>query len=179
MTRDSSSVVMRGPHHEAARPKYAHLEIERRWLVDAGAAVHLELTDPVAITDRYIIGTRMRLRMMRRGDETVFKLTRKYECEDPVARPIVTAYLNPAEYEVFAALPALTLGKTRYKVRDGAHEYSLDRFAGPLQGLWLSEIELPDLRQIIALADPPWAVRDVTNDPAYQGANLARCGIPE
>jgi CYTH domain-containing protein len=179
MTPDSSSVVMRGPHHEAARPKYAHLEIERRWLVDAGAAVHLDLIDPVAITDRYISGTRMRLRMMRRGDETVFKLTRKYECEDPIARPIVTAYLDATEYEIFAALPALKLEKTRYTVRGGGHEFSLDRFSGPLQGLWLSEMELPDLSELTALADPPWAMRDVTQEPAYQGANLARCGIPE
>lgn len=170
---------MRGPHDEARHPKYAHLEIERRWLVDLAAVGGLTLEDALEISDRYVIGTRMRLRKMQRGDDVVFKLTRKYECDDPIARPIVTAYLDPAEYDVLAALPALSLVKTRYKVRHQGLDFSLDCFGGPLQGLWLSEIELADVDTLRALADPPWAARDVTDEPAYQGATLARSGIPE
>lgn len=170
---------MRGPLDEARHPKYAHLEIERRWLVDAGAASGLALEDPIEISDRYISGTRMRLRRMQRGDDVVFKLTRKYECDDPIARPIVTAYLDPAEYEVLTALPALSLVKTRHKVRHDGRDFSLDCFGGPLQGLWLSEIEFVDVEPFRAMPDPPWAVRDVTDEIQYQGATLARSGIPE
>ena len=170
---------MRGPADEAAHPKYAHLEIERRWLVDADKLANVDLVDPIAIHDRYIEGTRMRLRSMERGGAHVFKLTRKYECDEADARPIVTAYLDEAEYAVFASLPALELTKTRFKLAHGGHEFSIDRFHGALEGLMLAEIEMDDLAALRALPDPPWAVRDVTHDLPYQGATLARAGIPK
>jgi CYTH domain-containing protein len=177
--QDFPQIRMRGPQDEALRPKYAHLEIERRWLVDADALRSWALEDAVEISDRYILDARLRLRRMQRGEEVVFKLTRKYECDDAIARPTVTAYLDPGEYDALCALTALPLTKTRYKVRRGEHDFSLDRFDGPLQGLWLSEIELADVDMLRALADPPWTVRDVTDDIQYQGATLARAGIPK
>ncbi|QYJ05997.1 hypothetical protein [Qipengyuania flava] len=170
---------MRGAADEAEHPKYAHLEIERRWLVDADKLAHADLGDPVAIHDRYIEGTRMRLRRMERGGATVFKLTRKYECDEADARPIVTAYLEQAEHEVFASLPALELTKTRFKLAHGENVFSIDRFNGALEGLMLAEIEMDDLAALRALPDPPWAVRDVTHELPYQGATLARAGIPK
>lgn len=179
MTGDFARKRMRGPSDEALAPKYAHLEIERRWLVDPTLAASLAIVDPIVIEDRYIVGTRMRLRRMRQGIDTVFKLTRKYECNDPIARPIVTAYLDEDEYAVMCALPALPLAKTRYKVHHDGHDFSLDRFEGELQGLWLSEIELDDVTQLRQMAPPPWALRDVTDELAYQGAMLASSGIPK
>ena len=52
-------------------------------------------------------GTRLRLRRMTRPaiGEVIWKLTKKYECDDPSARPIVTSYLTEAEYRVLRALP--------------------------------------------------------------------------
>ena len=179
MSEDFNLKRMRGPADEEAHPKYAHLEIERRWLVDAGKLAIADLGDPIAIHDRYIEGTRMRLRRMERGGVHVFKLTRKYECGEADARPIVTAYLEQAEYEVFASLPALELSKTRLKLAFGGLALSIDRFQGPLEGLTLAEIEMDDLAALRALPDPPWAVRDVTHELPYQGATLARAGIPK
>lgn len=179
MTQDFLRIRMRGPEDEARHPKYAHLEIERRWLVDPDAVAGLALEDAIEISDRYITGTRMRLRRMQRGDDVVYKLTRKYECDAPIARPIVTAYIEASEFDVLAGLPALTLQKTRYKVRCRDHDFSLDRFAGPLQGLWLSEIELADVEALRGLANPEWSLRDVTDETSYQGATLARSGIPK
>lgn len=170
---------MRGPADEAAHPKYAHLEIERRWLVDSERLGNADLCDPIAIHDRYIEGTRTRLRRIERDGASVFKLTRKYECDKADARPIVTAYLEEAEYAVFASLPALELTKTRFKLAHGGHEFSIDRFHGALEGLMLAEIEMDDLAALRALRDPPWAVRDLTHDLPYQGATLARAGIPK
>ena len=170
---------MRGPADEAAHPKYAHREIERRWLVDAERLANAELRDPIVIHDRYIEGTRMRLRRMDRGGAIAFKLTRKYECEEADARPIVTAYITEAEYAVFASLPALELTKTRFKLAHGGNVFSIDHLGGALEGLVLAEIEMDDLAALRALPDPPWAVRDVTHELPYQGATLARAGIPK
>lgn len=168
---------MRTAEDEAAAPKYAHAERERRWLVHADAAPAGD--DPIAIVDRYITGTRLRLREMRRGDDVVWKLTKKYDCADPLARPIVTAYLSRAEYDVLATLPAVTLAKRRYRVSEGGHDFSLDRFDGPLAGLMLAELEIDDDAVLRALADPAWTVRDVSDDARYQGATLAAHGLPK
>jgi hypothetical protein len=43
-------------------PKYAHLEIERRWLADLGAVGALEGRAYREIHDSYIAGTRLRVR---------------------------------------------------------------------------------------------------------------------
>ena len=179
MSEDRILKRMRGPADEAARPKYAHREIERRWLVDAERLASAELRDPLVIHDRYIEGTRMRLRRMESGGAIVFKLTRKYECEEADARPIVTAYLDEVEYGVFAALPAFELTKTRFKLAHGENVFSIDRLDGAFEGLVLAEIEMDDLAALRALPDPPWAVRDVTYELPYQGATLARAGIPK
>lgn len=170
---------MRTVADEAASPKYAHLERERRWLVDPTVLEDRLLTDPIEIQDRYLLDTRLRLRRMDAEGQTVWKLTRKYECADPLARPIVTAYLAGGEYEILAALPALEVTKTRFKIDDRGHSFSIDRFEGELSGLWLAEIEREDGEGLAALPDPSWSLSDVSHDPRYQGFTLAQCGIPK
>lgn len=170
---------IRSAEDEAVSPKYARRQRERRWLVDAERLQGLALTGPVAVSDRYIADTRLRLREMRDGDRVVRKLTKKYDAPDPCDRPIVTVYLGDREFELLAALPATTIQKTRYRLGDGRHMFSVDWFEGALAGLLLAGIELEDLAALRALPDPVWTVRDVTNELGYQGATLARHGRPK
>jgi len=170
---------IRGLDTETGDPKYARTEFERRWLVDKAARPSLEGACKTLIEDRYIDGTRMRLRRMSRPDlgETKWKLTKKYECEDASARPIVTSYLTGAEYELLCALPARALVKTRHHLEIDAHWWSLDLFAS---GLELIESEAADAEALAALVPPPWATKEVTHDPRYQGGSLAQSNaIPE
>jgi CYTH domain-containing protein len=172
---------MRGGDDEVRSPKYAHIERERRFLVDRASRPDLAGLPFVQIQDRYIVGTRLRLRRM---DDSatgliVLKLTKKYEAADALARPIVTAYLADAEYEVFAALPALALSKRRYAVETPDGAFGIDLFEDALQGLELAEIELADDVALRALSTPPWAIADVSEDGRYEGAWLARLGRGE
>ncbi len=130
-----AAMRMRSAEDEARAPKYAHIERERRWLVDAKRIATLDLQNPITIHDRYIIDTRMRLRRMQMGaGDPIWKLTKKYECDDPRARPIVTAYLDAAEYRTLAIANARTITKTRYRLESGDHEFSIDRFEGAFEG---------------------------------------------
>ena len=174
------AIRMRSADDEARAPKYAHIERERRWLVDPSRIATLDLRDPIMIEDRYIVGTRMRLRRMQmETGNPVWKLTKKYECADPRARPIVTSYLDAAEYRTLAVLDARTIAKTRCRVAHGDHEFSIDSFEGALEGLFLAEIEIEDSATLYALPDPDWAMGDVSHDPRYQGGQLAERGIPK
>jgi CYTH domain-containing protein len=173
-------IIDRGLDTEAGEPKYARLEFERRWLVDPAARPSLDGLEPVIIADRYLEGTRLRLRRMTRGARTVHKLTKKYETGRPEARPIVTAYLTGPESAVFAALPARVLIKQRYSLPLAGRWWSLDRFEGALAGLELVEAEAADAVALAALVPPPWATKEVTQDARYQCGALAQTlAIPE
>jgi CYTH domain-containing protein len=172
--------VIRTAEDEARSAKYAHVERERRWLIDPAQTAPLGGRF-VLIEDRYISGTRMRLRRMldSANGAVALKLTKKYDASDPLARPIVTTYLTEAEYALIATLPAEQLVKRRVALHDADHTYSIDWFFGPLEGLVLAEIEWPDDAGLRCLPPPPGAVREVSGDWRYEGGSLAVRGIPE
>jgi CYTH domain-containing protein len=172
---------MRALADELLSPKYAHIERERRWLVDRRARPPLDGLPFVAIEDRYIRGTRLRLRRMADAatGEQSLKLTKKYDCDDALARPIVTVYLGEAEYALLATLDADPLAKRRYRVAEDGVEWSLDVFSGPLDGLELLESEAADGAALVALRPPSWAIREVSADPRYEGGTLAAHGPPK
>lgn len=172
---------MRTIETEMAALKYAHVERERRWLVHPDRRPSLDGAPHIRIEDRYIEGTRMRLRSMTdSASGTVsLKLGKKYETGDPLARPMVTTYLSRAEYDLLMTLPARPVAKRRYEVSEAAHLFSLDLFEGPLAGLELAEIEWPDDTALRALDPPGWAAREVTTDPRYEGGSLAHTGMPK
>jgi CYTH domain-containing protein len=174
-------ILDRGLEAELASLKYARPELERRWQVDPALRPPVEGLNLVVIDDRYLTGTRLRLRRMTRSDgSAACKLTKKYETDRPEARPIVTTYLTEAEYAVFAALPALPMRKRRYHVPFEGRYWSLDLFEGALAGLELIEVEAPDETVLAALVPPSWTTKEVTHDPRYQCGSLAQTNmIPE
>jgi CYTH domain-containing protein len=50
----------------------------------------------------------------------------------------------------------------------------VDVFDGPNQGLVVAEVEFPSAEQAEAWSGPGWLGEDVTDDPAYRNASLAR-----
>jgi hypothetical protein len=104
-------------------PKYSQLEIERRWLVDL-SRIDLDcLGEPEIIEDRYLVGTRLRLRKMSGPKGDVFKFVKKYG-RSGWAEPITNLYLDQGEYDVIASLPARCVRKSRFRLDGG----SLDLF---------------------------------------------------
>ncbi|HST48229.1 hypothetical protein [Jatrophihabitans sp.] len=160
--------------------KYAHAERERRWLVaspPAGAG------EPLQIADRYLDGTRLRLRRISDAGSVVFKLNQKVRAEpgDPFLVWVTTLYLTAEEYRRLAALPAAVLVKSRRRMDHRGTRFAVDEFAGALRGLVLAETELPELSGGEAALPgglPPWLGREVTSDERYTGAALARHGLP-
>lgn len=151
-------------------PKYAHVERERRWLL-AGVP-ELEGT-PAAITDRYLVGTRLRLREMAEGGSVVRKLGHKVRLgEGPGEVACTNFYLDDAEWSALSGLPAEVLHKQRWTVERDARRVAVDLFGGHLEGLVLAEVDRgtgPDRGQ------PSWldAVAEVTSDEAFTGSALA------
>jgi hypothetical protein len=160
-------------------PKYAKLENERRFWVAAppdltGAPVRL-------IEDVYLREGRLRLRTITHvdGQAPQYKFCKKYSSDDPASGPIVNIYLSAEEHAMLAALPGWRVRKRRYTVLHGGYPFSVDVFEDALTGLVLCETEADSPDAIRRLAFPPWAAREVTGEPFFAGAHLARIGASE
>jgi CYTH domain-containing protein len=66
------------------------------------------------------------------------------------------------------------LTKERYHLYHAGKLWEVDRFTGAHDGLWLAEIELKAEDE--TFEEPPWLVREVTEDPRYSNAALAEMG---
>lgn len=152
--------------------KYALPERERRFLLrEVPPAARLAQT--IAITDRYLAGTRLRLRQWIEtaagATGTVFKLTQKVPAAGGGPGLLTTIYLTRAEYDVFAALPADVLRKVRHR----APPIVVDVFDPPLDGLVLAEAEFASEDEMRSFTPPAFAIAEVTSDPRFTGGRLA------
>ena len=155
--------------------KYARIERERRYLL-AQLPPGLTPDSPhTRIIDRYIPGTRLRLRRMEdvTVNVTALKLTQKYDPPTGTGLEtiITNLYLNETEFQTLACLEGPTIHKRRYPYPFAGRNFNIDVFEGSLDGLILGEIEFDELAgSHIEL--PPFATREVTDDPFFTGGHL-------
>lgn len=151
--------------------RYAKPERERRFLAPGLPAGTVDRT--AQIIDRYLAGTRLRLRQMieTRGaaTSTYHKLTQKVPAPDGGPGLISTTYLNLHEYELLATLPAAVLRKRRYSVPP----FGIDEYEAPLAGLFVAEVEFDDDVAMGAFSPPAWIIAEVTLDSRFTGGHFA------
>ncbi len=135
------------------------------------------------IHDRYVIGTRLRLRRVDplAGGAPQYKLGQK-DTPDPTAlwrMRHTSIYLSRAEYDVLAALPAHLLDKRRYTLELGGVRYGIDVFDGRLSGLVLAEVGADSEDELARYAVPEFAVAEVSDDRRFTGGALAAASDAE
>ena len=148
--------------------KYAVVERERRYRLG-------RLPDGVSSTkeilDRYVTGTRLRLREVRDSDGTVTrKLGHKVRLTDgPTEVACTNFYLDDDEWALLAALPARLLRKRRHMIHRDGLLVAVDEHE---DGTLIAEIDDGDQPSDFV---PEWldVVDDVTADEAWTGARLA------
>ena len=158
------------PQEPIREGKYARIERERRFLL-AGPPVPA-VTARRRITDRYLPGTRLRLRRIDDLDsgDCEFKFTQKVPAGQPgyVQGLITNTYLSAAEYDLLASLPAAVLSKTRLS----APPLSIDIFEPPLHGLVMADVEFCADNEAQSFLPPPAAIAEVTEDTRFTGGSL-------
>lgn len=156
--------------------KYARFERERRFLL-AAPPEPARVTATRLINDRYLRGTRLRLRRVERPDlgTVEYKLTQKIPLEASSAvRPwgvqgsITNTYLSSEEYALIVTLPAAALSKVRLSVPP----LGVDVFDGPRLGLVLAEAEFASDDAARDFVAPAGCVAEVTHDPRFTGGQL-------
>ncbi len=160
-----------------AAGKYARWELERRYLL-AHIPEEVDRAAGSLIVDRYIDGTRLRLRRVEPlgGGEPIYKLGQK-QAPDPAdfSRTTITnMYLSADEYRVLGELPGCELRKRRHRLQ----QYSIDVFDGHLSGLVLAEISCDTQAELEAHPAPSFALREVSREVRFTGAALAAAPAP-
>ena len=149
--------------------KYAVVERERRYLVGSLPAGETSTSD---IVDRYLTGTRLRLREVREADGAVVrKLGQKLRLgSGPGEIACTNLYLDEAEWALLMGLPARTLRKRRHLVVREGWRVAIDEHE---DGTLVAEIDDGDRPW---QGVPQWLdiIRDVSDDEAWVGAALAR-----
>ena len=152
--------------------KYAREEREVRFLLP-NAPEGLYKNPHKKIHDRYLSGTRMRLRKTVSDTKSVFKLTKKIPLSTPNAQWISTIYLSEAEYDLFAKIPGDRLYKRRFSLKhpDGL-DMGIDEIVLGKEMIWIAEIEIQD-HKIIDVSIPFPGAISLHDKPKYAGNRLA------
>jgi CYTH domain-containing protein len=166
------------PQQPIGEGKYARIERERRFLL-AGPPPPSAVTARRRITDRYLPGTRLRLRRIEHlnSADCEFKFTQKVPASRPgyVQGLITNTYLSAAEYALLASLPAAVLSKTRLSVPP----LGVDIFEPPLHGLIMADVEFSTDSEAQSFLPPPAAVAEVTDDSRFTGGSLVSARRPD
>ncbi|MGK7869035.1 CYTH domain-containing protein [Falsiroseomonas sp. E2-1-a20] len=148
------------------------IEIERKFLV-AGDGWRQAATGPgVPIRQGYLSTSAAAVVRVRRAGPRAF-LTIKGP--GGLVRAEFEYEIPPQDVEEMLVLcPEPPLAKTRWPVPHGGYLWTVDVFEQParLAGLVLAEVELPHAGAAPAL--PDWLGREVTGDPRYANAALAK-----
>src|SRR5215471_17022691 len=159
--------------------RYAHLERERRYLLE-DLPEGMSRVDPhLQITDNYLTGTRLRIRKVRdpQTNKWVVKFTQKF-APDPhdLSRTIITnTYLNALEAETLNVFQGSNeIRKNRYYFEFAGRKFSVDMFLGDLFGLVLAEVGFESDEELENFEKPPFALADVTNIELFTGGRLCQ-----
>lgn len=68
--------------------------------------------------------------------------------------------------------------KVRHRVTIPGHTADVDVYQGALAGLCTAEVEFASVQDAGAFRPPSWFARDVTAEPGWDNASLARYGVP-
>jgi len=157
--------------------KYAHIERERRYLLQDLPEGLNRADHHLQITDNYLTGTRLRIRKVRdpKTNKWVVKFTQKFAPnENDLSRTMITnLYLNATEAEILSIFEANEIRKNRYYFDFAARRYSIDMFIGDLFGLVLAETSFETDEELDNFQMPPFAIADVTNNKTFAGGKLS------
>lgn len=146
------------------------MEIERKFLIK----------DPPAGLDQYkkhiieqgYLNTEPVVRI-RREDNTWY-LT--YKGAGLMAHEEYNLPLTKEAYEHLKnKIDGLLISKIRYLIPfENELTIELDYFLSPCHGLYLAEVEFPNLESASSFVPPVWFKKDVTDDPAYHNSQMSK-----
>lgn len=154
-------------------------EIERKFIPDVrGLIFDPDQGGGVRIVQGYVAldtsGTEVRVRQM--GDQTYLTV----KSGKGLTRTEVEMEISTKQFEELWPLTAgRRVEKVRYLAPFQGHDVELDVYEGPLEGLFVAEVEFDSPSAAAAYQVPGWFLSEVTDDARYKNKNLAVDGRPQ
>lgn len=152
--------------------KYAHIELERKFLITDDIDLVEGLPNKV-ITDHYVKNTQLRFRMVTDNNGTIYKLTQKAQSIKGQA-PVTTIYLQESEYKLLNIFDSVSVEKIRYIRNYGNFVLGIDKYLKGNDEIWLAEVEFNSDEEMKNFTPPFIYLDEVTNDTNYNGFTLAQ-----
>lgn len=145
------------------------MEIERKYLIHS---LPENLSDyPSRTMEQGYLCTNPVVRIRHEGDDYVLT----YKSKGLMAREEYNLPLTKESYEhLRPKTDGILISKTRYYLPLGDLTIELDIFNSPYEGLYLAEVEFPDLASANAFIPPEWFGEDVTFSTAYHNSTLSK-----
>lgn len=153
-----------------------NVEIERKWLVRK-IPEDLESYECLEIEQAYLSSSPT-VRVRRENDDyyLTYKSSGKESTDTSISR---TEYNLPLDRDSYEHLrekkDGILISKKRYLIPDrNGLKIELDVFGAPYEGLMVAEVEFESLEDAKAYTPPGWFGKDVTLDPKYKNAVMAK-----
>ncbi|MDE6433602.1 MAG: CYTH domain-containing protein [Lachnospiraceae bacterium] len=153
------------------------MEIERKFLIEKSKIpADLEQYPHNVIEQAYII-TDPVLRIRKKNDAYILTYKgagymQREEVEFPLTMEAYNKLLTKTEGNIIT--------KTRYKIPE--HDnliIEFDIFSGIYEGLYLAEVEFPDLKTADSYNPPEWFGKEVTHTSSFHNSTLSRLSKTE
>lgn len=145
------------------------IEIERKFLVQGDA--WRALGSALAYRQGYLLSSLGKTVRVRQAGDRGY-LTIKGETQGISRQEFEYEIPLPDVEELLEMCDRPLIEKTRHKILHNGLSWEVDEFWGDNEGLIIAEVELTDPDQLLDL--PDWVDREVSHDPRYFNAALAR-----
>ena len=148
---------------------------QRRFLIDTLPEPITAASGHLQILDRYIAGTRLRLRQVRipGTDQYTRMLQQRIVLPNEIEIKLAEIHLNDIEYSIFESIERSEVRKNRYFHEFDQIPMAFDVYLGQLQGLKLALAEFETLDEAERMSMPEFSSHEVTHHPSFIGENLA------
>ncbi len=153
-----------------------NVEIERKWLIQSPPE-DLESYECLVIEQAYLSSSPT-VRVRKENDDyyLTYKSSGKGKTDTPMSR---TEYNLPLDRDSYEHLKekkdGILISKKRYLIPiENGLKIELDVFDAPYEGLMVAEVEFESLEDAKAYTPPDWFGKDVTEDPKYKNAVMAK-----
>jgi CYTH domain-containing protein len=152
----------------------AHLEVERKFLVDSNYIIPVEYSSLIKQVHffRGIFDVRFRKRIFadRPIDETMTIKIGFGVCRLEITIPIKSQF-----FTTMWKLGSRRIIKHRFIDEQNGHKVEFDVYQGKLKGLKICEIEFENRDEASQFQPVEYMIKDITKDKTYKNNALSRC----
>ena len=156
--------------------KYGKYEYERIYLLQSNCLRGKRVKGIKKIRDKYIKGTKLRLREVVENNETKYKFTRKERLNPSKVGvlKINTLYLTKSEYDRINVLEGFEVEKERQMLQIDQIRIGVDRIMLNNKNLFIAEVEFDTELEMNSFTMPLQIIKEITGDQKYSGYEIAK-----